>query len=68
MGKKPIIMIFSTDIGNSVGSVMKRETGIENEILSLDEIDVKEGEFIDVGTPLFENRVFPVVVKSLIFG
>ena len=66
--KKPIIMIFSTDIGNSVGSVMKRETGIENEILSLDEIDVKEGEFIDVGMPLFENRVFPVVVKSLIFG
>jgi ethanolamine utilization protein EutA len=65
---KPILMIFSTDIGNSVGSVMKRETGIKNEILSLDEIAVKEGEFIDVGTPLFENRVFPVVVKSLIFG
>jgi len=65
---KPIFMIFSTDIGNSVGNVMKRETGVQNEILSLDEITVKEGEFIDVGTPLFENRVFPVVVKSLIFG
>ena len=65
---KPIFMIFTTDIGNSVGNVMKRETGIENEILSLDEIIVKEGEFIDVGLPLFENRVFPVVVKSLIFS
>jgi ethanolamine utilization protein EutA len=65
---KPIFMIFTTDIGNSVGNVMKRETNIQNEILSLDEITVKEGEFIDVGTPLFENRVFPVVVKSLIFG
>ena len=65
---KPIFLIFTTDIGNSVGNVLKRETGVQNEILSLDEITVKEGEFIDVGTPLFENRVFPVVVKSLIFG
>jgi ethanolamine utilization protein EutA len=66
---KPIFMIFEKDIGNSVGNVMKRETGIANEILSLDEIEgVQEGQFIDIGKPLFNNRVFPVVVKSLIFG
>jgi ethanolamine utilization protein EutA len=65
---KPIFMLFHTDIGNSVGNVMKRETNISNEILSLDEISVKEGDFIDCGKPLFEDRVFPIVIKSLIFG
>ncbi len=65
---KPIFLVFQTDIGNSVGNVLKRETGITNEILSLDEISVKEGDFIDCGKPLFEDRVFPVVIKSLIFG
>ncbi len=65
---KPIFLVFQTDIGNSVGNVMKRETKISNEILSLDEISVKEGDFIDCGKPLFEDRVFPIVIKSLIFG
>ncbi len=65
---KPIYMIFNTDIGNSVGNVMKRETNIRNEIISLDEIEVSEGNFIDIGEPLFNDRVFPIVVKSLIFG
>ncbi|MFX1516212.1 MAG: ethanolamine ammonia-lyase reactivating factor EutA [Promethearchaeota archaeon] len=65
---KPIILIFSTDIGNSVGNVLYRETGIKNDILSIDEIYLKEGDFIDIGQPIVNNRVFPVVVKSLIFG
>lgn len=66
--KQPIILIFSTDIGNSVGNVLYRETGVKNTILSIDEIFLKEGDFIDIGQPIVNNRVFPVVVKSLIFG
>ena len=65
---KPIILIFNTDIGNSVGNVLHRETGVQNDILSIDEIFLKEGDFIDIGQPIVNNRVFPVVVKSLIFG
>lgn len=65
---KPLIMIFDTDIGNSVGNVLFRETNVKNDILSIDEISLKEGDFIDIGQPIVNNRVFPVVVKSLIFG
>ncbi len=65
---KPIIMIFDTDIGNSVGNVLQRETRIQNDIISIDEISLKEGDFIDIGQPVVNNRVFPVIVKSLIFG
>lgn len=65
---KPLIMIFDTDIGNSVGNVLFRETNVRNDILSIDEISLREGDFIDIGQPIVNNRVFPVVVKSLIFG
>lgn len=65
--KKPILMCFDTDIGNSVGNVMKRETGIENEILSIDEIPLQEGDFVDIGEPIIEDIVVPVVVKTLVF-
>ncbi|MHA2021646.1 MAG: ethanolamine ammonia-lyase reactivating factor EutA, partial [Candidatus Thorarchaeota archaeon] len=63
----PILMCFDTDIGNSVGNVMKRETGVSNEILSIDEISLHEGDFVDIGEPIIENVVVPVVVKTLVF-
>ncbi|TFG34781.1 hypothetical protein EU527_01630 [Candidatus Thorarchaeota archaeon] len=64
---QPIMMCFDTDIGNSVGNIMRRETGIINEILSIDEISLREGDFIDIGAPIIEDIVVPVVVKTLVF-
>jgi ethanolamine utilization protein EutA len=66
-GERPIMMCFDSDIGNSVGNVMKRETGISNEVLSIDEIELHEGDFVDIGEPIIENVVVPVVVKTLVF-
>ncbi|MHA1949059.1 MAG: ethanolamine ammonia-lyase reactivating factor EutA [Candidatus Thorarchaeota archaeon] len=63
----PIFMCFDADIGNSVGNVLKRETGLSNEILSIDEIHVKEGDFLDIGEPIIEDVVVPVVIKTLVF-
>jgi ethanolamine utilization protein EutA len=63
----PIMMCFDSDVGNSVGNIMKRETGIANEILSIDEIFLKEGDFVDIGEPIIEGVVVPVVVKTLVF-
>jgi ethanolamine utilization protein EutA len=63
----PIFMCFDADIGNSVGNVMKRETGIKNELLSIDEIKLKEGDFVDIGEPIIEDVVVPVVIKTLVF-
>lgn len=66
--RDPILMIFSNDVGNSVGNVMKRETAIKNQILSIDEISVQEGDFIDIGEPVIENAVVPVIIKKLVFA
>ena len=65
--KIPIILIFKGDIACSVGNVMYRETGLKSNLLTLDELDLKEGDWIDIGEPLVDNQVFPVTVKSLVF-
>lgn len=62
----PIILVFDTDVGNSVGNVLHRETGTGN-VLSIDEISLGEGDFIDIGEPIIGEPVYPVVVKSLVF-
>ncbi|TRO54120.1 recombinase [Candidatus Bathyarchaeota archaeon] len=63
----PLVLIFETDVGNSVGNVLARETGLAN-VLAIDEISLKEGDFIDVGEPINEGVTYPVVVKSLVFN
>ncbi|MGQ4912362.1 MAG: ethanolamine ammonia-lyase reactivating factor EutA [Candidatus Thorarchaeota archaeon] len=64
---KPIMMCFDTDIGNSVGNIMRRETKIQNDILSIDEVSLREGDFVDIGRPIIEDVVVPVIVKTLVF-
>jgi ethanolamine utilization protein EutA len=64
---RPIILIFESDIACSVGNVIRRETDLETNLLTLDELDLREGDWIDIGEPLVKNQVFPVTVKSLVF-
>jgi len=63
----PIILIFEKDIACSVGNVIRRETRLKTNLLSLDELVLEEGDWIDIGEPLVAGQVFPVTVKSLVF-
>ncbi len=63
----PLILVFKDDIGNSVGNVMKRETEMKSNIISIDELGLREGDYIDIGEPMASKQVVPVVVKTLIF-
>ena len=66
--KIPIILIFEKDIACSVGNVIRRETALKTNLLSLDELVLNEGDWIDIGEPLVDGQVFPVTVKSLVFN
>jgi ethanolamine utilization protein EutA len=63
----PIILIFEKDIACSVGNVIRRETGLKTNLLSLDELSLNDGDWIDISEPLVDREVFPVTVKSLVF-
>jgi ethanolamine utilization protein EutA len=65
--KLPLILIFDTDIACSVGNVIRRETDLKTNLLALDELMLREGDWVDIGEPLVGGQVFPVTVKSLVF-
>ena len=65
--KLPVILIFETDIACSVGNVIRRETQLKTNLLAIDELILKEGDWIDIGQPLMSGQVYPVTVKSLVF-
>jgi ethanolamine utilization protein EutA len=63
----PVILIFEKDIACSVGNVIRRETSLRTNLLSLDELSLNDGDWIDISEPLVGRQVFPVTVKSLVF-
>jgi ethanolamine utilization protein EutA len=65
--KIPVILIFEKDVACSVGNVIRRETYLKTNLLSLDELSLEDGDWIDIGEPLVGSQVFPVTVKSLVF-
>lgn len=64
----PIILLFQFDMAGMVGRTLLKETSIKTNYMSIDELDLAEGDFIDIGAPLKENHSFPIVVKSLVFN
>jgi ethanolamine utilization protein EutA len=63
-----IILIFGQDMGGSVGIALRRETAIQSNLICMDELELEEGDWIDIGAPLYSGQAFPVTVKSLVFN
>ena len=65
---EPMIIVTQSDIAKVLGQVLKRLYGQKRDIISVDSISVEDGDFVDLGSPLMDGMVIPVVVKTLIFG
>jgi ethanolamine utilization protein EutA len=64
----PLIVICEGDLGKALGSVLKNLCGSLYDVISIDEISVKEGDYIDIGEPLYNGSVVPVILKTLVFS
>lgn len=63
-----LIIVLEEDMGKALGNVLSEVVKKRINIVSLDGIAVNDGDYIDIGRPLGDGRVIPVVVKTLIFG
>jgi ethanolamine utilization protein EutA len=66
--KMPLTLVFDTDIGGAVGSLITRELLPDYDIVSIDEVQLGDLDFIDLGEELEDVHAVPVVVKSLVFS
>ncbi len=63
----PLVLAGDGDVGGLMGIHLREEMQIENAIISVDGLDLKEFDYIDVGAMLPNSGAVPVVIKSLIF-
>ena len=66
--EKMIILLFGGDLGSMVGITIRGETSIQNNLICLDELFLEDGDWVDIGAPLYSGQTFPVTVKSLAFN
>ena len=51
-----------------LGRQIRASIGRDRPVISIDSIHVQQNDYIDMGRPLMDGLVIPVVVKTLIFG
>ncbi|MBB1508863.1 ethanolamine ammonia-lyase reactivating factor EutA [Tessaracoccus sp. MC1756] len=63
---RPLVLVTEADYAQVLGQTIKQDLP-EVPLIVVDQIHLGEGDFIDIGEPLFDGRVVPVSVKTLIF-
>jgi ethanolamine utilization protein EutA len=63
----PLVLAGDGDVGGLMGIHLREELRLSNAIVSVDGLELKEFDYIDIGTMLPNSGAVPVVIKSLIF-
>lgn len=64
--ERPLILILGRDYAQSLGQAVK-SLAPQRALLSIDQVGLDEGDYIDIGEPLLDGRVVPLSVKTLVF-
>jgi ethanolamine utilization protein EutA len=63
----PVVLAGDGDVGGLLGIHLSEEMRIDNAIVSVDGLELKDFDYIDIGAMLPASGAVPVVIKSLIF-
>ncbi len=63
----PIVLISDGDIGGLLGLHLVEEVQFPNPVISIDGLELREFDYIDIGELIQSSGAVPVVIKSLVF-
>ncbi|HZT08524.1 MAG TPA: ethanolamine ammonia-lyase reactivating factor EutA [Chloroflexota bacterium] len=64
----PLVLLFDRDVGRTLGEILRRDLDVACDVISIDGMDLKEFDFVDIGEVVEASNVVPVVIKSLLFA
>jgi ethanolamine utilization protein EutA len=66
-GGHPLILVCDGDIGGLLGLHVREELKATVPVISIDGIELREFDYIDIGSLIASSGAVPVVIKSLVF-
>lgn len=67
-GTHPLILIIENDIAKVLGNALNVLLERKKDVICIDGIHTQNGDYIDIGEPVVDGHVVPVVTKTLIFN
>ncbi|MEA5050060.1 MAG: ethanolamine ammonia-lyase reactivating factor EutA [Oscillospiraceae bacterium] len=64
----PLILSVESDMAKALGGAVFRGIAGARPVVCIDTVQLDDGDYVDLGRPLMDGLVIPVVVKTLIFG
>ena len=64
----PLVLAGDGDVGGLIGVHFHEELGLTHPVVSIDSLELREFDYIDIGAMLDLSGAVPVVIKSLLFS
>ncbi|MBM6742136.1 ethanolamine ammonia-lyase reactivating factor EutA [Enterococcus gallinarum] len=64
----PIIVMVDEDMAKALGHALSANLPPEYPFICIDSVKVENGDYADIGLPVAEGAVLPVIVKTLVFN
>jgi ethanolamine utilization protein EutA len=65
--KHPLVLLIDGDIGKSLGRVIHHETAPGANVVAIDGVQLKQFDYVDIGSVIDVSNVVIVIIKSLLF-
>ncbi len=65
--RHPLLLVIDADVGGLVGRTLREECGVAGPLACIDQVALREFDYVDIGSLMPDQHVVPVVVKSLVF-
>jgi ethanolamine utilization protein EutA len=63
----PIVVVSDGDVGGLLGMHLRETRRVPNPVVSIDGVELRDFDFVDVGELIPNSGAVPVVIKSLVF-
>jgi len=63
----PLVLLIDGDVGKSLGRIIRNETAPGAHVIALDGVQLKQFDYVDIGSLIELTNAVPVIIKSLLF-
>lgn len=64
----PVLVVLEQDIAKALGGLLRTALRGRRKVACIDSVKVEQGDYVDMGRPVLDGLVVPVIVKTLLFG
>jgi ethanolamine utilization protein EutA len=65
---RPLYLMIDSDVALTLGTILRDELTVTNDMLILDGVDLRDFDFVDLGRVRYPSNTVPVTIKSLVFA